>query len=345
MNILILGGTRFVGRHIAGALTARGHRVTLFNRGTHADVHANLEQIHGDRKQDLSRLDGRTWDAVIDTCGYTPDVVETSVRYFADRAKRYVFISTLSVYDHERTEGPDEDAPLMQLPEGANPAEYSDERYGALKALCEQQAGRVFGDRAIILRPGLIVGPFDHTDRFTYWPLRFDEGGDVLAPPADTRVRYIDARDLAAFTVDLLERESGGVYNCMTLPGSVTFETLAEACMAEASAEDAEVVWASEEFLALHEVQPWSEMPLWIPASSAFARINNTDSRRALAAGLTIRPLHETVRDTLAWARSAEKHLGALQAGLSPEREAELLEALKATPTAGFGGTGHGGLK
>jgi 2'-hydroxyisoflavone reductase len=254
MNILLIGGTRFVGRHIADALTARGHRVMLFNRGTHAQVHADLEQVHGDRKHDLSRLDGRTWDAVVDTCGYTPDAVEASARYFADRAKRYVFMSTISVYDHERTDGPGEDAPLMQLPEGADPAEYSDERYGALKALCEQQVLRIFGDRAAILRPGLITGPFDHTDRFTYWPLRFDEGGDVLAPPAETRVRYIDARDLAAFAVHLLESERGGVYNCVTPPGSVTFGALAEACMAEASAEDAQPVWVSEEFLALHEV-------------------------------------------------------------------------------------------
>ncbi|HLI96081.1 MAG TPA: hypothetical protein VKT72_08345, partial [Candidatus Baltobacteraceae bacterium] len=189
---------------------------------------------------------------------------------------------------------------------------------------------RVFGDRAVVLRPGLIVGPFDHTDRFTYWPVRFDEGGDVLAPPAQTRVRYIDARDLAAFVAHLVERSGSGTFNCVTPPGSVTFGAIAEACMSEASAEDAQAVWVSEEFLALHDVQPWSELPLWIPESSTFGRLNNVDSSRALAAGLAIRSLHETVRDTLAWARTAEKRLGALAAGLSPEREAELLTEARA---------------
>ncbi|HLI97494.1 MAG TPA: NAD-dependent epimerase/dehydratase family protein, partial [Candidatus Baltobacteraceae bacterium] len=286
MNVLILGGTRFVGRHIADALTERGDGVTLFNRGSHKDVHADLEQVHGDRKHELPRLDGRSWDAVVDVCGYTPDVVETSARYFETRAKRYVFISTLSVYDHERTDGPNEDSPLMRLAQGADPAVYSDENYGALKALCEGEVRQVFGDRAIVLRPGLIVGPFDPTDRFTYWPLRFDEGGDVLAPPAETRVRYIDARDLASFVAHLIEGSGSGTFNCVTPPGSVTFGTVAEACMAEASAEDARAVWVSEEFLALNDVQPWSELPLWIPESSTFGRLNNVDSSRALAAGL-----------------------------------------------------------
>lgn len=331
MNVLIIGGTRFVGRHIADALVAHGHGVTLFNRGTNAPVHEELEQIHGDRAGDLQRLEGRAFDAVVDTSGYTPGIVGTAVHYFKDRTKRYVFISTVSVYDHERTQGPAEDAPLMQLPEGADPNAYAEERYGALKVLCEQAVLDGFGERATILRPGLVAGPYDPTDRFTYWPVRFDEGGEVLAPAARSRAQYIDARDLAAFTAHVIETDTGGIFNCVTPRGSVTFGELCEACMHEASAEDAAVVAVPDEFLGEHDVRPWSELPLWIPAASEYASIANADSSRALAAGLTIRPLHDTVRDTLAWARAAEKRPGALKAGLAPEREAELLEAARAS--------------
>lgn len=327
MKALIIGGTRFVGRHIADALAARGHEVTLFNRGSEPAVHAELEQLHGDRATDLQRLGGRHWDAVIDTSGYTPDVVETSARYFAERAQRYVFVSTISVYDHERTSGPDEESPLLQFPQGADPAVYSDERYGALKVLCEKQVNEIFGDRAAIVRPGLVAGPFDHTDRFTYWPVRFDGGGDVLAPAAATGLQYVDARDLAAFVAVLSEGSTGGTYNCVTPRGSLTFADLFDACLAEASAEEANVVAMPDEFFETHGVLPWTELPLWIPSASDHVGIARADSRRALGAGLRIRPLRETVRDTLAWARATEKRPGALKAGLSPEREAELLAA------------------
>lgn len=327
MKFLLLGGTRFVGRHIADALVARGHEVTLFNRGNNPSVHAELEQVHGDRARELQRLDGRSWDAVIDTSGYTPDVVGTSARYFAERTHRYVFVSTISVYDHERTSGPDESSPLMQLPEDADPSVYSDERYGALKALCEAQVKDAFGERAAIVRPGLVAGPFDPTDRFTYWPVRFDDGGDVLTPQAASRLQYIDARDLAAFVAGLAEGAAAGTYNCVTPRGSLTFADLFDACLAQASAEDANVVAMPDEFFATHNVRPWTELPLWIPSASELAGISSADSSRALAAGLRVRPVQQTVRDTLAWARVAEKRPGALKAGLSPEREAELLAA------------------
>jgi 2'-hydroxyisoflavone reductase len=329
MNILIIGGTRFVGRHIAEALIAHGHNVTLFNRGTTAGVHADMEQVHGDRNSDLARLDGRTWDAVIDTCGYTPDVVEASARYLADLTQRYVFVSTLSVYD-EHAESPNEDAQVLQLPANADASQYSDEYYGHLKVLCENAVRSVFGERATILRPGLVVGPFDYTDRFTYWPVRADAGGEILTPRPDRPIQFIDARDLAQFAVRVCEQHITGTFNCVTPPGSIRFAALIDACLAEASAEDAAVVSLSDEFLALHNVGPWIELPLWVPGAKEYANIATADSGRALAAGLTIRSLHDTVRDTLAWARTAEKHPGALKAGLSPEREAELLAAAKA---------------
>jgi 2'-hydroxyisoflavone reductase len=329
MNVLILGGTKFVGRHIALAFVRAGHQVTLFNRGSNPDVLAELEQIHGDRDGDLQRLDGRTWDAVIDTSAYTPNVVERSCAYFAERTKRYVFISTVSVYDHTKTAGPDEDAPLLGLPEDADTSTFSVEQYGGLKVLCEQIAQRCFGDRLTILRPGLVAGPFDHTDRFTYWPVRFDEGGEVLAPLPQHPIQYIDARDLAEFAVHVVEAGVSGTFNCVTPRGSVNFGDLCEACMHEAAPEDASVVAMPDEFFAQHEVAPWSELPLWIPAATEFASIGHADSSRALAAGLRIRSVGETVRDTLAWARTAEKRPGALQAGMTPEREAELLSAAR----------------
>lgn len=330
MNVLVIGGTRFVGRHIADAFAAREHAVTLFNRGSNPDVHADLEQIHGDRTTDLQLLDGRTWDAVIDTSGYTPNVVESSAAYFKDRAKRYVFISTISVYDHAKTAGPNEESALMQFPGDADPSEFSEERYGALKVLCEQTAGRTFGSAVTIVRPGLVAGPYDHTDRFTYWPVRFDEGGDVVVPLQRHPIQYIDARDLAEFVVRTVEHHIDGAFNCVTPQGSIRFGELCEACMHEASPEDAAMVPLPDEFLAEHDVRPWSELPLWIPAASEYASIANADSSRALGAGLTIRPISTTVRDTLAWARTAEKRPGALAAGMAPEREAALLKAAEA---------------
>jgi 2'-hydroxyisoflavone reductase len=331
MNVLIIGGTRFVGRHIAQTFTERGHRVTLFNRGSNAGVHADLEQVHGDRASDLPRLDGRSWDAVIDTSCYTPNLADISARYFSGRAKRYVFISTISVYDHAGTHGPDENAPVLELPEDANPEEFSEERYGALKVLCEQTVRRHFGERVTVLRPGLVAGPFDPTDRFTYWPVRFDAGGYVVTPLPQSRLQYIDARDLAQFAVNAAENGVDGTFNVVTSAGSVTFGDLCEACMSAAAPEDALAAALSDEFLGKHDVRPWSELPLWIPAASEYGSIASADSSRAAAAGLQVRPIADTVRDTLAWARSAEKRPGALKAGMAPEREAALLAAAAAT--------------
>jgi 2'-hydroxyisoflavone reductase len=326
MNVLIVGGTRFVGRHMAAAFVERGHHVTLFNRGTDPSVHADLEQIHGDRISDLRRLDGRTWDAVVDACGYTPDVVETSAAYFRDRTARYVFVSTISVYDHDCKEAPDEDAPLFRLPAGADSSQQSSEHYGALKALCENAVRAAYG-HATIVRPGLVAGPHDPTDRFTYWPLRFDRGGTLLAPPSERCIQYIDARDLAAFVVNLVERNVEGTYNCVTPPGALTFADLYRACAHEAAAEDAQTVEASDEFLEQHGVQHWTDLPLWLPKQ--WEHMVQVGSSRAVAAGLRTRPLAETVREVLAWAREAGRHTGALESGLSPAREAELLRRLR----------------
>ena len=327
MNVLILGGTRFIGRHIVDVLQERGHRVALFNRGvTNPTVHADLEHIRGDRNTDLEKLGGRGWDAVIDTSAYTPDTAERSARFFEQRTNRYFFISTISVYDPNQTAGPDEEAPTLQLPPEASRTTYAAEYYGALKALCETAVRSAFGDRAAIVRPGLVAGPHDPTDRFTYWPLRIDAGGRVLAPPSPTaRIQYIDVRDLAAFCVHLLETNDGGTYNCVTPGGSRTFGGLFEAC-ARATASEAEYIWTDEAFLSEQNVSPWSDLPLWIPSDDPSYAVTNTNANRAHERGLQVRRLFETVRDTLAWARSEGKRWGELSAGLSPQREAELLQ-------------------
>jgi 2'-hydroxyisoflavone reductase len=330
MNVLILGGTRFVGRHIADVLTARGHRVTLFNRGrSNAMVHAELEQIRGDRTTDLRRIGDRKWDVVVDTSGYTSDVVERSTRYFADRTQRYLFISTISVYDETKTAGPDEDAPLHMLPRDADPTQFNVEYYGALKALCEAVVRSTFRHRASIVRPGLVAGPYDSTDRFTYWPVRVDAGGAILAPVSRNEpVQYIDVRDLAAFCVHLLESNDGGTYNCVTQRDTLRFGDLLDACVRVTSS-DAKFIWADADFLRQREVNPWSDLPLWIPADQPHRAVQRANSARALVRGLQLRPLLETVRDTLVWARAEGKRYGALGAGLAPAREAELVLLLR----------------
>lgn len=320
MNVLVLGGTRFVGRHIVDALVDRGHRVTLFNRGrSDPDAFANLEQIRGDRSTDLPLLGERTWEAVIDTSGYLPRDVETSARYFVERTAQYLFVSSISAYAHP--DAMHEDAPLAQLPEGADTSKVVPETYGALKALCEAAARSAFGERAAIVRPGVVAGPYDPTDRFTYWPVRIDAGGTALAPDAPEHpIQYIDARDLAQFVALLVENGDGGTYNVVTQPGTHTFGELIDACR-RACASPAAVRWIDEAALLHENVEPWSELPLWIPRDSENFPCLRASCERAAARGLTTRPLAQTVRDTLAWARGADRRLGGLEAGLTPERE------------------------
>ena len=340
MNVLIIGGTRFVGPHTTDALVGGGHRVTLFNRGTSEASTGSavlrqaqddgIEIIYGDRKTDLERTGDRRWDAVIDTCGFTPDVVELSARHFMDRTDRYLFVSTISVYDESQTTGPDEDAQLHKLPPEADPAEFNVEQYGALKALCEDVVLNTYRHRATILRPGLIAGPYDFTDRFTYWPLRFEAGGDVLVPVSPNEpLQYIDVRDLAAFAVHAIQGGVGGTYNCVTPRGVLHFGDLVESCEAVAHA-GARPVWADARFLSAHEVSPWSDLPGWIPDGDSHRAVTNADSSRALVQGLRTRALTETVRDTLAWAHQAGKQLGSLAAGLTPSREQQLLTEVRA---------------
>ena len=309
MKLLILGGTSFLGRAVADAALAREDELTLFTRGkTNPDLYPEAEHLRGDRDGGLAPLEGRRWDAVVDTSGYVPRVVRESAELLRDSG-RYVFVSSISVYADFST-GPSEDSPVAELgemPDDKVSDDYSN--YGPLKALCEAEVVQVFGDRALVVRPGLIAGPHDPTGRFTYWARRVPRGGEVLAPgPPERRVQFIDARDLGEWIVDAAARGLGGTFNA-THEGVAWNELL----------EGADATWVPDEFLEAHEVGPWMELPLWLP-DGEYGGMHRTDVSRAVAAGLRFRP----VRETLQGAADARESEGV---GLTPEREAELLDA------------------
>ena len=330
MHLLVIGGGQFLGKHFVEAALAAGHRVTTFNRGrTNPELfagRAGLTAIHGDRDGGLDALGGGPWDAVVDTCGYLPRVVGASADALAARCGRYLFVSTISVYADPPPAGVDEDSPLAQL---ADPTTETVDgaTYGGLKVLCEQAVTRALGSRGLIVRPGLIVGPDDPTDRFSYWPLRAARGGDILAPVgADAPTQLVDVRDLGAWMLALLEGEAEGVYNATGPAEPIGMGRLIDACLAAAGAQGTPV-WITEEFVAEKELTPFGDLPCWVPAAGAGLLRTRID--RALARGLRFRPLEETARDTLAW-RQPLVAQRPLRAGLSPEREAELLAAWRA---------------
>jgi 2'-hydroxyisoflavone reductase len=321
MNILLIGGPKFVGRALIDSALAAGHRITMFNRGkTNADLYPEVEKLRGDRDGDLDALKGRQWDAVIDTSGYLPRIVRQSAELLADSVGRYVFISTISVYPE--IAGSTEDSPLATLEDETT--EDIPKAYGGLKVLCERVVQDTYGDRALIVRPGLIVGPYDPTDRFTYWVIRAAQGGEMIAPEnPDYPVQVIDVRDLADWTVNKTAAGTSGVFNATGPEQPIPFGELIDTPK-RISGSDAQPVWVSAEFLAEHEVAAWAEIPLWIPGE-AWGTVNID---RGLAAGMTFRSLADTVRDTLEWVTREPRPLP-LQAGLKPEREAELLAAWK----------------
>ncbi|HSP73357.1 MAG TPA: SDR family oxidoreductase [Gaiellaceae bacterium] len=327
MRVLVLGGTQFLGRHLVEAALARGHEVTLFNRGqTRPGLFPQVERLTGDRDGDLGALAGGEWDAALDTSGYVPRVVRRSAELLEPLAGRYLFVSSVSAYADLSQPGIDETAPVAQLVEETE--EYRSEAYGALKALCEDVVRETFGDRATVVRPGLIVGPWDPTGRFTYWPVRVAEGGEVLAPePRDAPVQVIDARDLAAWCVRLAEDGAAGTFNAVGPERPLTMEQVLEGCR-EVAGSDARFVWAPPEWLLEQGVEEWMGLPLWL-ASSEYRGMQQVDLSRALAAGLGFRPLTETIADTLAWVRSGEAPADP-PAGLDRDRERELLAGLGA---------------
>lgn len=323
MDLLILGGTRFLGRHLAGEALERGHRVTLFNRGeSNPGLFPNVEELRGERGGDLSALRGRSWDAVIDTSGYLPREVRRSAELLAGSVGHYTFVSSISVYaDFGRT-GTGEGAPVLEPPD-PEPEELDWELYGGLKAGCERAVEAAMPGRALVVRPGMIVGPHDYTDRFPYWCRRVGEGGEVLAPgDPEQQVQLIDARDLAGWMIRMAEEGRTGVYNATGPEQRLTMRGMLEEIRA-ATGSDARFVWASEEFLLDSGVKPWEEMPFWI--TGEMAGILAVDVGRAVGAGLAFRSLGETVRDTPG--PDAERETVDIGAGISRVREEELLRA------------------
>lgn len=322
MRVLILGGTVFLGRHLVEAALARGDDVTLFNRGrTNPELFPDVERLTGDRDGGLDALRGREWDAVVDPSGYVPRIVRASAELLSDAAGHYTFVSSGSVYPHPTPPGADENASLARM---ADPTieTVDPETYGPLKVLCEEAAEAAFPGRALHVRAGLIVGPYDPSDRFTYWPLRVHRGGEVLAPVADAPVQIVHARDLADWMLRCAENETAGAFNACGPEEPLTFGALLDACREETRS-DAAFVRPTAEFLAEHDVAPWTGLPLTLGPDDGMCRVDN---RKAVAEGLTFRPLRRTVRETLDWALTRDTATP-LRIGIDAAREAEVLAA------------------
>jgi 2'-hydroxyisoflavone reductase len=326
LKILILGGTRFIGPHVVEVAQARGHEVTLFNRGkTNVDRVKNVEVLHGDRNGQLDALKGRQWDAVLDTSAFVPRIVDLSAGLLKDSVQHYVYVSSISAYASFSIAN-DETSPVGKLQDET--VEKVDENtYGPLKVLCEQAAERTMPGRVTVLRPGYIVGPDDNSDRFTYWPARVARGGEVLAPntPQD-EIQVIDVRDLADFTLLCMEQRVLGTFNLVSAPHTFTMGALMIDSI-KAAKSNVKVTWVPAEFLEAHKVVD-GDLPIWSHAVGENAGFALTSAKKALDAGMKIRPLDVTVRDTLAWhlSRPAEQQ-AKLKAGITAEREQELLTA------------------
>ncbi|MCF6136389.1 NAD-dependent epimerase/dehydratase family protein [Pseudalkalibacillus berkeleyi] len=322
MNILVIGGTKFVGRHIVEAALLHGHRVTLFNRGTNREVFPELELIQGDRVKDANKIGGRKWDAVIDTCGYHPKTVRKTVKAIKDYTDIYTFISTASVYKNFACEDMiDEDAEVLTLTDEeidgiSETAERTPETYGPLKYYCEQVVYDEMEGRGLVIRPGLIVGPHDPTDRFTYWANRLAEDREILAPGRPERkIQFIDARDLAEWTIQMVERQVVGTYNAAGPALKLMMATFLEKGKMLFN-NPADITWVSESFLKKNHVGPWMELPLWIPETYALSEERppangdiGLDNFKAMKEGLRFRPYEETLKDTHDWFRQENRAL------------------------------------
>jgi 2'-hydroxyisoflavone reductase len=332
-RILILGGTNFLGPATVETALARGHRITLFNRGrTRPGLFPNVEKLQGDRDprkgEGLKSLEGRTWDVAIDNSGYYPRMVAASAELLAPRVKQYIYISSISCYAGERTENADENAPLATMPDPTLEEMGPDYRYfGALKALCEQAAEKAMPGRTTVVRPGYIVGPDDPSGRFTYWPVRIDRGGEVLAPgtPRDP-IQFIDVRDLGAWLVRLAEAGTTGTFNAIGPASPLRWGAFLDTCL-KAAANQGRLTWVSADFTAQ---QKGFEFPIWAPYQGDTRGSHNRSIARALRAGLVLRPAAATVKDTLAWYKSQPPDGRVKLAGPTPEQEREMLARWRA---------------
>ncbi|NHZ72539.1 MAG: NAD-dependent epimerase/dehydratase family protein [Aquificales bacterium] len=323
MKLLILGGTRFVGRALVEEAQVKGHEVTLFNRGqSNPDLYPEIEQLTGDRDGNLDALKGRRWDAVIDTCGYVPRLVKDSAELLANVVDQYTFISSISVYSDFSMIGLNEDSPLGTMADET--VEMIDgETYGPLKVLCEKAVDKGMNGRSLHIRAGLIVGPHDQTDRFSYWPYRVAQGGEVLAPGnPDGPVQFIDVHDLAAWTIFATEQKITGPYNLTGPAAPLSMQTLLETCK-DTNGGDATFTWVDEDFILANDIAPWTELPLWGPGQDAIG-MGTVACSKAQAQGLIYRPLADTVRDTLAWLNTRPTEYE-WKNGLPADKEAKVL--------------------
>jgi 2'-hydroxyisoflavone reductase len=346
LDILILGGTGFTGPEQVEYATARGHRVTLLNRNkTRPDFFkGRVEQLIGDLNDDVTALKGRKFDVVIDNPTTFPAWVRNAAQYLAGNTKHYIFISTISVYPDNSVPGQDETAPMTPMPADLDP--YTLDRnnatkyYGALKTYSEKEVAKQYPGINTIIRPGLIVGPLDRTDRFTYWPYRIDKGGEVLAPGNQTDpVQFIDSRDLAEWTIRMAEGRVFGTYNATGPSARLSIAEFLYGIKAVTSA-GAEFTWVPADFLQQQKIRAWRDMTVWVSPAGSSAGFHMRNNARALAAGLTFRPLAVTAKDTLDWNKTRpEAELTALAdgkvGGVSAAREAEVLAAWKAKQHAG----------
>lgn len=324
LNVLVLGGTRFLGRHIVGEFARRGHRVACFHRGaTTCRLPEGVREIHGDRNSDLSAAGTERWDAIVDTCGYRPEQLARSLEL---RTDRYLFVSSASAYADMSAPGVTEDAPTI---ESFDPSDEA-QSYGGNKAACERLVLARYPRNSIVVRPGLIAGKWDPTGRFTYWCTRMLRGGRVLAPGEPGRaIQFIDAADIASFAEHALTNNATGVFNTVGPAMRTTMEQLlndAARAAAEYAAPPSTLVWVADEFLCANGVEEWSDLPLWL-ASPEYRGLLDVSVAKALAAGLRLRPIAETVRSVLDWTKKTGAQT---TVGLSPERETELLEKLGA---------------
>ncbi len=325
MKILILGGKRFLGKALVELLLQAGHTPTLFNRGrTNPELFPKVKTLIGDRDGGLDALKRRKWDAVIDTSGYVPRITRQSAEFLSGKCGQYVFISSVSVYKDFRTPDITESYPLAELDDHTT-EDHTGEAYGPLKALCEYEIQQGFDGKVLVLRPGLIVGPDDPTDRFTYWPWRVSLGGQVLAPsPPSANLQFIDVRDLAAFIINQVEANSEGVFNVTGPRKPATFGSLLVACR-EAALSEASFVWVDETFLLNSGVMPWRDLPLWVPSNDpAFTGFYNINNNKAQKAGLIFRPLSQTISETLDWLKTQPERLN-LKVGMDIATETKLL--------------------
>ena len=335
LRILILGGTGFTGPYQVRYALARGHKITLFNRGRRPqDWPADVEELTGDRdKGDLKSLEGREWDVCIDNPTSVPFWVRDAGKVLAGKVKHYIFISTVSVYTDSSKPGRDETTPTATyggedvMAETTATLRANFNLYGPLKAASEREAEKQFPGITTVIRPGLIVGPGDETDRFTYWPVRIARGGEVLVPPAGDPVQIIDARDLAEWTIRLAEQRNFGIFNACGPADELSMGAMAEG-IRKVTGSEAKLTFVTTEFLEKQGVAPWADLPVWVPGQGDSAGFGRTGIAKAIKAGLSFRPLATTTTDTLAWfnALPAERR-AKLRAGISAERETELLKA------------------